>query len=75
MKRREIIDHKGNTTLVEIFDTNGKLHEVKKYNYTNLSFDTYTFDYELDEKNNWVKCNISHNRQLKYQINRMINYY
>ena len=75
LKRREIIDHKGNTTLIEIFDTNGKLHEVKKYNYTNLSFDTYTFDYELDEKNNWVKCNISHNEQLKYQINRIINYY
>lgn len=75
LKKRELIDNKGNITWVEKFDVNGRIFEIKKYNYTTLSYDTYNFDFELDKTNNWVKCNISLNGQLTFQINRKINYF
>lgn len=75
LKQRWDLDNNGNSTLIETFDIYGRIQEIKKYNYSTLFYDTYNFDFELDPTNNWIKCNISQNGQLIYQINRKINYY
>lgn len=75
VKKHLKTDQHGQLLFTEFYDENGRLTEIRKYNYRTKDFDVFNFQFVYDHHNNWTSCDISKNNQLHYRITRTISYF
>lgn len=75
LSKYELMDNSGRILRTETYDKNGLLSELQKFNHKTKQIDNYSFKFELDKENNWIKCEISQNKTPIYVIKRTINYF
>lgn len=75
LSKYELMDNSGRVLRTETYDKNGLLSELQKFNHKTQLIDKYSFKFELDRENNWIKCEISRNRTPIYVIKRTIKYF
>lgn len=70
-------DHNQNLKLELVFNSNKNVTEAKVQSYQNgkSALKNYQLKYEFDAVGNWVKATIYSENEIKYYLNRTINYY
>lgn len=70
-----LTDAKGIVLESDNYDEEGMISVAKRWNHSRGIHDIYSFNFDRDSNNNWIRCEISKNNVPMYQIIRKINYY